>query len=322
MNDQDSQFDSLLPPLKLDRRASSPRRWRRDFRWRRAGGGADGDSPTPPACWPAGWTFRWPTARCRPIAPRRRARRTRPRCWWCPRYSACTSTSRISAAAWRIWGIWRWRPSCSRARATRRATDIPKLQAEIISKVPDAQVQRDLDAASAWAAEHGGDAGWASWVLLGRTPGLALCRAQSQAARGRCLVRAAGRRAQRAEAAPGTERGRGPEGAGAGAYGGDAGIPLADVDRMRWRWPRLAPPGLAHRHLSEAPHAFHADYRPSYRKAEADQAWQRMLDWFNRTGWRGRRRAGVALSSASSSPRGTARTVPLSYFSVSPAGRR
>ena len=46
-----------------------------------------------------------------------------------------------------------------------RYTDIPKLQAEIISKVPDAQVQRDLDAARpgppSMAATR---AGWASWV--------------------------------------------------------------------------------------------------------------------------------------------------------------
>jgi carboxymethylenebutenolidase len=34
----------------------------------------------------------------------------------------------------------------------------------------------------------------------------------------------------------------------------------------------------------EAPHAFHADYRPSYRKAAADDGWQRMLAWFKRYG--------------------------------------
>ena len=33
-----------------------------------------------------------------------------------------------------------------------------------------------------------------------------------------------------------------------------------------------------------APHAFHADYRPSYRKAEAEDGWQRMLAWFKRHG--------------------------------------
>ena len=30
----------------------------------------------------------------------------------------------------------------------------------------------------------------------------------------------------------------------------------------------------------DTPHAFHADYRPSYRKPQADEAWNRMLAWF------------------------------------------
>ena len=36
-------------------------------------------------------------------------------------------------------------------------TDIPKLIAEIVSKVSDEQVFADLDASVAWAAQHGGD---------------------------------------------------------------------------------------------------------------------------------------------------------------------
>jgi carboxymethylenebutenolidase len=32
----------------------------------------------------------------------------------------------------------------------------------------------------------------------------------------------------------------------------------------------------------ETPHAFFADYRPSYRKDAAEDAWQRMLDWFRK----------------------------------------
>jgi carboxymethylenebutenolidase len=32
------------------------------------------------------------------------------------------------------------------------------------------------------------------------------------------------------------------------------------------------------------PHAFHADYRPSYRKEAAEEGWRRMLDWFRRHG--------------------------------------
>jgi carboxymethylenebutenolidase len=36
-----------------------------------------------------------------------------------------------------------------------------------------------------------------------------------------------------------------------------------------------------------AGHAFHADYRPSYRKAAADDGWRRCLDWFARHGLKG-----------------------------------
>ena len=32
------------------------------------------------------------------------------------------------------------------------------------------------------------------------------------------------------------------------------------------------------------PHAFHADYRPSYRKAEAEAGWKEMLAWFKQHG--------------------------------------
>jgi carboxymethylenebutenolidase len=34
----------------------------------------------------------------------------------------------------------------------------------------------------------------------------------------------------------------------------------------------------------EAPHAFHADYRPSYREQAARDGWQKMLAWFNKHG--------------------------------------
>jgi carboxymethylenebutenolidase len=34
----------------------------------------------------------------------------------------------------------------------------------------------------------------------------------------------------------------------------------------------------------EADHAFNADYRPSYNKAAAEDAWKRMLEWFKKNG--------------------------------------
>ena len=32
----------------------------------------------------------------------------------------------------------------------------------------------------------------------------------------------------------------------------------------------------------DAPHAFHADYRPSFRKTEAEDGWKRLLEWFSK----------------------------------------
>jgi carboxymethylenebutenolidase len=72
-----------------------------------------------------------------------------------------------------------------------------------------------------------------------------------------------------------------------GLYGGaDTGIPLDTVDKMKVA---LAS-GSAAAKKSEfkvydgAPHAFHADYRPSYRKDAADDGWKRCLDWFKAQG--------------------------------------
>jgi carboxymethylenebutenolidase len=72
-----------------------------------------------------------------------------------------------------------------------------------------------------------------------------------------------------------------------GLYGAaDTGIPLDTVEKMK---AALAQgPGAAKSSefvvYPDAPHAFHADYRSSYRKAAADDGWQRMLNWFKKHG--------------------------------------
>ena len=67
-----------------------------------------------------------------------------------------------------------------------------------------------------------------------------------------------------------------------GLYGeADLGIPVADVREME------ANLKAAHK-ITEfvlypgAPHAFFADYRPSYRPDAAKDAWSRCLSWFNK----------------------------------------
>ncbi len=69
-----------------------------------------------------------------------------------------------------------------------------------------------------------------------------------------------------------------------GLYGGkDQGIPLETVEQMRVA---LAKGKSGSRIIvyPDAPHGFHADYRPSYRKEDAQAAWQAMLDWFKQHG--------------------------------------
>jgi carboxymethylenebutenolidase len=69
-----------------------------------------------------------------------------------------------------------------------------------------------------------------------------------------------------------------------GLYGAaDAGIPNDTVERMR---AALAAAGDASEIVlyPDMPHAFHADYRPSYRKDAAEDGWRRMLEWFARHG--------------------------------------
>jgi carboxymethylenebutenolidase len=69
-----------------------------------------------------------------------------------------------------------------------------------------------------------------------------------------------------------------------GLYGGqDQGIPLADVDKMRDAI-QAAKGESKIVVFPEAPHGFHADYRPSYRAQDAKEAWQQCLAWFRAHG--------------------------------------
>jgi carboxymethylenebutenolidase len=71
-----------------------------------------------------------------------------------------------------------------------------------------------------------------------------------------------------------------------GLYGGkDQGIPLADVERMRAALVAFGKDKQSMIHVyPDVGHAFNADYRPSYSKAEAQDGWKRMLAWFKKNG--------------------------------------
>jgi carboxymethylenebutenolidase len=168
-------------------------------------------------------------------------------------------------------------------------TDIAKLMADIISKVPDEQVMRDLDASVAWAKANGGDTsrlGITGFCWGGRITWL--FDAHNAAVK-------AGVAWYGTLATPATElQPRRPvdiagqlHGPVLGLYGGaDTSIPLDTVDKMK---SALAVGGAAAKASEiviypDAPHAFHADYRPSYRPEAAQDGWRRCLDWFKAHG--------------------------------------
>lgn len=69
-----------------------------------------------------------------------------------------------------------------------------------------------------------------------------------------------------------------------GLYGGqDTGIPVATVEQMRSAFKELSAPSKIIVY-PEAPHAFFADYRPSFRQQDAEDGWKRLQAWFKQHG--------------------------------------
>lgn len=168
-------------------------------------------------------------------------------------------------------------------------TEIPKLQAEVVSKVPDKQVTADLDATAAWAAAHGGNPdrlGIVGFCWGGRQVWLYAAHNPKLKAGAAWYGQLAGDPSE-LKPKPALAIVNDLKAPVLGAYGGkDAGISQTDVDRMRVELAKGSAAAKASRIdiYPGAGHAFHADYRPSYRKAEAEQAWTRMLDWFKQNG--------------------------------------
>lgn len=154
-----------------------------------------------------------------------------------------------------------------------------------VAKVPDHEVMADLDATVDWAKATGrGDTsklaitgfcwgGRIAWLYTAHNPN----------------VDAAVAWYGRLEGSPSPLNPSHPidhvakmRGAVLGLYGeADQGIPMASVEKMR---AALKAAGKSDQIVTykDTGHAFHADYRPSYRKEAAEDGWRRMLEWFRR----------------------------------------
>ena len=167
-------------------------------------------------------------------------------------------------------------------------TDIPKLIAEVVSKVPDAQVLGDLDGALKWATANGGDASKAAvtgFCWGGRIVWLYAAHAPVKAGVA-WYGRVAGTPTELAPRNPVdiTTSLKAPV---LGLYGGDdSGIPLDTVAKMKALLAEGTPAAKASQIVvyPRTPHGFHADYRPSYRPKEAEDGWKRALEWFRTHG--------------------------------------
>ncbi|TDP63180.1 dienelactone hydrolase family protein [Roseateles toxinivorans] len=167
--------------------------------------------------------------------------------------------------------------------------EIAKLLAEVVNKVPDAQVMGDLDACVAWARTQGGDTsrlgitgfcwgGRMTWLYAAHNPGVKAGVAW--------YGRLVGASTPLTPKHP-VDLAAGLRGPVLGLYGGqDAGIPLDTVDKMKAALSQGSASAKASSfHVyAEAGHAFHADYRPTFLKGPAEDGWQRCLAWFKAQG--------------------------------------
>jgi carboxymethylenebutenolidase len=165
-----------------------------------------------------------------------------------------------------------------------KITDMQKLF-PIVNAKTDKELFSDLDATVAWAESQGGDGnrlgimgfcrgGRNVWHYSSHNPNL------------KAGVAFYGPITDKNPAAPKSSLELAPEikEPVLGLYGAeDAGIKVADVKAME---AALKADGkTAEFHIYPgAPHGFEADYRASYRKDAAEQAWNEMIGWFKKYG--------------------------------------
>lgn len=168
-----------------------------------------------------------------------------------------------------------------------KLTDYREIFAQVVSKVPDAQVMSDLDAAAAWAGKSGsGDAARVAvtgFCWGGRITWLYAAHSPTVKAGVAWYGRLAGQSTELQPRYPIdlVDELKAPV---LGLYGGqDQGIPLEDVEKMRAALKSAGKPSEIVV-FQDAPHGFHADYRPSYRADDARAGWEQCLAWFRRHG--------------------------------------
>src|ERR1700731_3277347 len=164
-----------------------------------------------------------------------------------------------------------------------KITDIPQLL-PIVNAKPDAELLSDLDSTVAWAKAQGGDTsrlGIVGFCRGGRTVWEYAAHSTALKA-GVAFYGPPGDPPNPVWPKSPTQLAPDMKAPVLGLYGeADTGIPVATVEALKV--------ALAdNKKTAEfkiypgAPHGFHADYRASYRKEAADDAWSQMQAWFKK----------------------------------------
>jgi carboxymethylenebutenolidase len=164
-----------------------------------------------------------------------------------------------------------------------KITEMPQLM-PIVNTKPDAELVADLNATADWAKSQGGDIaklGIVGFCRGGRTVWI-YCANNSNVKAGVSfygpLVDAPAQKSLWPKSA--TELAPDMKAPVLGLYGeADQGIPVAQVEAMKAAL-QAAGKKAEFKVYPGAPHGFHADYRPSYRKDAADDGWKQLTAWF------------------------------------------
>jgi len=167
-----------------------------------------------------------------------------------------------------------------------KLSDINEIR-KVVSKVSDAQVMADLDATADWAKDSGcgnkRKLGITGFCWGGRIVWLYAAHSTQLKAGVAWYGRLIGEHSKMQPQHPIDLVGslKAPV---LGLYGGaDEGIPLETIEQMKQA---LKAAGNSSEIIvyPDTPHGFHADYRPSYRREQAQDGWKRLQAWFRQHG--------------------------------------
>jgi carboxymethylenebutenolidase len=166
-----------------------------------------------------------------------------------------------------------------------KITEIPQLMPLVNSK-PDAELLSDLDSTVAWAKAQGSDTGRLGIVGFCRG-GRTVWEYAAHSSALKAGVAFYGSLVDPPNPAwPKSPMQLAPDMKAPvlGLYGeADQGIPVAQIEAMKAALAAANKPA-EFKIYPGAPHGFHADYRPSYRKEAAEDGWNQMQAWFRKYG--------------------------------------